>query len=313
MPTKEDYEIFWNKFTGYADVDDAMKDMIYADSQFAGNRTRRAFYASDAFGCERKLTYSLLGYEPSDISISEQDKFKMDISKAVEYFVIQRIKHNWPGAKVYPKDVFDGQPGLEWKIGDIYMNMYMDALVYDNLLYMMNEDTIDPDTGEYNPMWVIEVKAPADSAFKTRKAKDGYVYFHSVGAAPYMGHYFQIEMYMYVLWKMTGVKPNGFLIYVNKNDGAVVPYHVKLKVDFVEDVLDYLEKLYYEYIAKGKLPPRPHEAFPNRSRTDLMEKKTVRGKTKSSHWECLHCQYKSRCWGLKSSTTGMDFRGGADE
>ena len=251
----------------------------------------------------------MLDYEPSDITIDEQAKLKMEISKMTEYIIIQRFKHNWPGAKVYPRSIFDSQPGLEHKIGDTYIHMYVDGLLIDQLYYMENEDTIDKEKGEYNPIWVIEVKAPQDGAFQTRKTKEGYVYFHSVGGAPYMGHFFQIQMYLYTVWKMTDVKPNGILVYVNKSNGAVVPYHVKLKVDFVEDVLKYLEDLYNEYVKKEKLPDRPYQAYPNRSRTELMDKKKIRGKTYKSHWECQHCPYKSRCWGLLSQTTGMDFRG----
>ena len=92
----------------------------------------------------------------------------------------------------------------------------------------------------------------------------------------------------------------GVLHYYNKNNSEEAVHVLKLNETFVHGLIERMWDI-MDRIARGELPERPYEAYPNKGKTALQKTKKMGDTILKSDWHCLYCNYADMCWGLNGA------------
>ena len=142
---------------------------------------------------------------------------------------------------------------------------------------------------------ITEFKSSADFPYSTGKNKKGDIYWFGAKDVPKYDHFAQLQLGMYG----ESVK-YGVLHYYNKNNSEEAVHVLKLNETFVHGLIERMWDI-MDRIARGELPERPYEAYPNKGKTALQKTKKMGDTIVKSDWHCLYCNYADMCWGLNGA------------
>ena len=270
--------------------DDTQTLFNYLDepSQWDSNRKRRTFYASDATRCERQLFYSVSGEEETNPSIGPKQLKIFALGDAIHEGISDRYRQvdGWKFYEEAPGEIHI--PKRDDHEGDFLLHYRVDGILKRKF---GEEKLLGIDTDSM----ITEFKSSADFPYTTGKNKKGDIYWFGAKDVPKYDHFAQLQLGMYG----ESVK-YGVLHYYNKNNSEEAIHVLKLNETFVHGLIERMWDI-MDRIARGELPERPYEAYPNKGKTALQKTKKVGDTILKSDWHCLYCNYADMCWGLNGA------------
>ena len=257
---------------------------INESDRLPSNKTRRAFYASDATKCERALAWAVTGVPKSNPEYSVQTLNIFALGDAVHEIMEDRYR-KIPGWKFYPE-----HPG---EINVVHEDKPEFLLSYRVDGVLLREDWARKDLfGLETDKFVCEFKTIADFPYKVGRNRQKEVYWYGAEMVPKLDHFAQLQM------GMAGEGAEyGILHYHNKNNGSEAIHVIRADQDYINNMIDRLWAIQID-AQNGKIPDRPFSAYPNKNRTGLMKSKTVDGEISRTAWQCTYCDWRDKCWEL---------------
>ena len=247
------------------------------------NKTRRAFYASDATKCKRALGWAVTGV-PKSNKISDKSYKIFALGDAIHELLANRYRKiaGWKFYEEHPGEICKQEKDkteflLSYRVDGI---MIREDWETDDLF------GIDTDT------FVCEFKSIGDFPYTTGRNRNRKVYWHGAQDVPKYDHFAQLQMGMLG----EGIKW-GILHYQNKNNSDEAIHIIKLDEEYANGLVNNLWEIGID-AQNGIIADQPFTAYPNRTSTDLMKTKTVNGKSNRTDWQCMYCDYRDKCWKL---------------